>query len=201
MATAHTAGHWGEPPGVFSEVPKTTRFTVFLRFGVRKTLRFTAFLRLRVRWSVGVRTTGHWGEPPGVVSEAPTRGLERASRLRLVLLRRFGWRQGVREGVASAGLWRVPWSEAATKTMRFTAFLRFGVRETLRFTAFLRLRVRWSVGVRATGHWGEPPGVVSEVPPRCPRPFPRREFWLGLAPSGSNVAPRKRRDSAPERPR
>ena len=75
--------------------------------------------------------------------------------------------------------------------------------ESLREWSPRRLPVRWSVGVRATGHWREPPGVVSEVPPRCPRPFPRHEFWLGLAPRGDdagNIAPRKRRVSAPERP-
>ena len=37
----------------------------------------------------------------------------------------------------------------------------------MRFTTFLRLRVRWSVGVHTPGHWGEPPGVVSEAPTRA----------------------------------
>ena len=77
VVAGRTAGLWGKPSGVVSEAPKTTRFTVFLRFGAQKTVRFTALLRLRVHWGVGVRATGHWGEPPGVVSEAPTRALER----------------------------------------------------------------------------------------------------------------------------
>ena len=42
--------------------------------------------------------------------------------------------------------------------------------------------MRWSVGMRATGHWGEPPGVVSEVPPKCPRPFPQTRIQV-LSPS------------------
>ena len=51
----------------------------------------------------------------------------------------------------------------------------------MRFKAFLRLRVRWSVGVRATGHWGEPLGVVSEAPTRALERGRARDRPLGRA--------------------
>ena len=86
--------------------------------------------------------------------------------------------------------------------------------------------------MRATGHWGEPPGVVSEAPTRAlergrardrplralgrasgsgfrgasevPKAVPQTRILVGFSTKradAGNVAPRKRRDSAPERPR